>query len=504
MRALGVDVGSHSLKAVLVRSGWSGVQVLSALEVALGGRSPKSALTEVLVKLGETPDVTCVGLDRASALFRTVKLPFADRRKVAKAAPFAAEEVLPVGLDKVRVGCLDALPGKGGTYQIPVMAVPRPHLEGRRAVRLDDDPAPRVQLDSIGVAEALLASSQGPARGEGVLLIDVGARKTTLDVISREGLWASRALRTGTSRMATDAAPHLPGGDGDHDRTFLQAFLGEGQAPDEARRAVLAVFDDLAREALQIVATARAAGAGVERLVVSGGGASVRHLVRYLGEKLGLPAKELQVEALIGKADTPARFAAAYGLALVACDREALRLEFTDDARPAYWNDPFAGGLLALGVLLASGVMAGRTAFRIRSLEAQFGELEAKTSTVLAGVGEDKVQGPLAPRIERMRQLLGAFRTSGRSPLKVMDALSEAVPNRGEVRFERVLLEGRDVRVEATAESFVPAEDLEAALRAHAGFEDVKLEGQTGQYRRAAGGTSRFVITARVREDAFR
>lgn len=504
MRALGVDVGSHSLKAVLVRSGWSGVQVLSALEVPLGGRSPKSCLTEALVKLGEAPDAVCVSLDRASALFRTVQLPFSDRRKIAKAAPFAAEEVLPVGLDKVRIGCLDALPGKGGTFQVPVMAIPRPHLEGRKAVSVAGGRPPRVQLDSIGVAEALFASSQGPARGEGVLLVDVGARKTTLDVYTREGLWASRALRTGTSRMATDAAPHLPGGDGDHDRTFMAAFLGEGKAPDEAQRAVLAVFDDLAREAEQIVSTARSGGAGVERLVVSGGGASVRHLVQYLGEKLGLPAKELQVEALAGKAATPARFAAAYGLALVACDREKLPLELSDDARPAYWNDPFAVGLLALGVLLASGVMAGRTALRIRGLVAQLGELEARTSTVLAGVGEDAMQGPLGPRLERMRKLLGAFRTSGRSPLKVMDALSEAVPNRGEVQFEKVLLEGRDIRVEAAAESFVPAEDFEAALRAHSGFEEVKLEGQTGQYRRRAGGSSRFVVTARVKEDAFR
>jgi Tfp pilus assembly PilM family ATPase len=504
MRALGVDVGSHSLKAVLVRSGWSGVSVLSALEIPLGGRSPKSALTEALVKLGASPDSVCVSLDRASALFRTVQLPFSDRRKIAKAAPFAAEEVLPVGLDKVRVGCLDALPSQGGQYLIPVMAVPRPHLEGRRAVRLEDDRPPRVQLDSVGVAEALLASSQAPARGEGVLLIDVGARKTTLDVVSRDGLWASRALRTGTSRMATDAAPHLPAGDGDHDRTFLQAFLGEGRAPDEARRAVLAVYDELAREAQQIVASARSAGAGVERLVVSGGGSSVRHLVQYLGEKLGLPAKELQVEELLGKSRTPARFAAAYGLALVACDREKLRVDFTDDPRPAYWNDPFAAGLLALGVLLASGVMAGRTAFRIRGLENQLVELGARTSTVLAGAGEDKAQGPLGPRIERMRQLLGAFRTSGRSPLKVMDALSEAVPSRGAVRFEHVLLEGRDVRVEATAESFVPAEDFEAALRAHAGFEEVALEQQTGQFRQQAGASSRFVVTARVKEDAFR
>lgn len=504
MRALGVDVGSHSLKAVLVQSGWSGVRVLGALEVPLDGRAPKSALADALVRLEQTPDVTCVSLDRASALFRTVELPFADRRKVAKAAPYAAEEVLPVGLDKVRVGCLDALPGQGGRYQIPVMAIPRPHLEGRRAVAVEGERPPRVQLDSIGVAEALLASSQAPARGEGVLLIDVGARKTTLDVVSREGLWASRALRTGTSRMATDAAPHLPASGGDLDAAFRAAFMGEGNAPDGARRAVLAVFDDLAREAQQIVASARAAGAGVERLVVTGGGAGVLHLVRYLGEKLGMPAKELQLEALAGKVPAPERFVAAFGLALVACDREKLRLEFTDDPRPAAWNDPFAAGLVALGVLLASGVIAGRTALRVRGLEGQLRELEARTSTVLAGVGEDKVRGPLGPRIERMRQLLGAFRTSGRSPLKVMDALSEAVPARGEVRFEVVLLEGREVRVEASAESFVPAEDFEAALRAHAGFEDVKLEGQTGQYRTQDGSSSRFVVTARVREDAFR
>jgi Tfp pilus assembly protein PilN len=102
-----------------------------------------------------------------------------------------------------------------------------------------------------------------------------------------------------------------------------------------------------------------------------------------------------------------------------------------------------------------------------------------------------------------MQRLLGAFRSSGRSPLKVLDAVSESVPIQGGLRFETFKLDRDTVYIEAKAESFLPAEDFEAALREHPGFEGVELKGQkTG----ASGGSpagSLFVITATLKPEVF-
>lgn len=509
MRSLGVDVGGHSLKAVLLESGWTGARVVTAVEVPLDERPLQQALTDLLVRLGETPDAFGVGLDRGAALARTVQLPFSDPAKVAQAAPFAAEELLPMGLDRVRVAHLPPRGrGPGGKYDVPILAVPIQQLEGRRALRLEEL-EPYLQLDSVAAVEALYESPQAPTEDGAVLLVDVGGRKTNLEVVDTTGPVTTRSLRIGTSRMAAAAAPHLAGSERDLEGSFTRAFLEHGNPGAEAMRAVMAVYDDLAREARQTVTTTQGQGLRVARVVVTGGGARLKHLARYLGEKLGLPAAVLELKGLSGKAEAPERFSVAYGLSLVASDRGRVPLDFQPERRKATWDDPFVVGILSLGLLLSGVVLAGKLWWRATSLEEQIATQRAKVTAVLerSGVVADGRTGrfpPLAERIERTRKLLSAFQSSGRSPLAVLDAVSEAVPVQGNLQFDLVRLDRSDLRIEAKADSFVPAEDFEANLRANPALLEVKLENQVSGYRTGGGQGSQFVVTARIREEAFR
>lgn len=498
-RALGVDVGSHSLKAVLVESGWLGFRVLAAREIDLDERPLQRALTELQVALGDSPQSFCVGLDRGTSLHRVVQLPFSERRKVAQAAPFAAEEVLPMSLEKVRVAHLPARPGEGNLFDVPVFAVPLDLVEGRRSLRLQGDVVPSLQLDSVGAVEALLASSKAPRGEERVVLVDVGTRTTGVEVVDSSGLRTSRSLRIGTSRMATAAAASLTREGQDLEAAFREAFRPGGNAPLAARDAVRRVYTDLGRELGQTLEGIP--GKGSTRLLLTGGGARLEGLAAHLGQQLSLTAGILELPELEKVTEGSAeRFTVAFGLALVACDRGRVQLDFTPENRRSPWEDPFAVGILSLGVLLAGASLAGKLWLRSVRLEDRIASSRARVQSVLERIGQPD-RGPLPPRIAKMRQLLGTFRSSTRSPLRVLDAISEAVPVQGGIRFEVVKLDREQLRIQAQAETFLPAEDFEAALREHPGFLEVELKEQSTGPR--VGNGSAFVLTAKLRPEVF-
>jgi hypothetical protein len=303
--------------------------------------------------------------------------------------------------------------------------------------------------------------------------------------------------------MAAAVAPHLQGEAKDLEKNFLEAFSGQSVPSAKALEAVHKVFDAMLREIRQTLESSKKTGSSVARVILTGGGSRVWQLPAYLEEKLGIPCGVLELGQLEGIAkEVPERFSAAYGLALVACDRGKIALDFFPDRRRSAWEDPFTLGVLSLGILLAGAALAGKAWFRAVNLEDRVAVRKAKIQATLERIGLP-LGGPLEPRLEKTRRLLGAFHSSERSPLKVLDAVSEAVPVQGGVRFEVLRLDRDRLRIDARADSFVPAEDFEAALREHPGFTEVRLENQkVGGHQ--VGGGSQFVITSALKSEIFR
>src|SRR5512147_1100551 len=99
---LGLDLGSHSLKAVELQQG---LRSLTAVHVRSVPRDEERPLPEVLRRFVEVHRlatdhvVTALRGDRLSV--RRLAFPFSERRRLAQAVPFEVEDTLPFELDQV-------------------------------------------------------------------------------------------------------------------------------------------------------------------------------------------------------------------------------------------------------------------------------------------------------------------------------------------------------------------------------------------------------------------
>ncbi len=97
---LGLDLGSHSLKAVEFRQSLRSCEAVQLR--SLPRPEPGAALPELLerfVQLHRLPTdhiVTALPGDQLSS--RRLSFPFAERRRLAQAVPFALEEEMPFEL----------------------------------------------------------------------------------------------------------------------------------------------------------------------------------------------------------------------------------------------------------------------------------------------------------------------------------------------------------------------------------------------------------------------
>lgn len=505
MKCLGLDLGAERVKAVLIESGLFRPRVLAVAEADALGRSPAQAIEEVWAALGAEPKVVCVGLDRGACLHRTVTLPFDDADKVAKAAPFAAEDKFPVGLDRLRVGTLPPRALGRGSFAVAVHAAPREMVAGRLALAQGTQRT-LVQLDAIGAAEALLASEAAPRPGEAVLLVDLGARKTCVEVVDVAGPRHSRCLRTGVARMAGATAEALGAGPEEVEASFRRHFLEAGGDPPKAAvEALDAVYADLASELDRTLLTMGAGEDPVTRVVVSGGGARARLLTTSLQARLGKPVEVLALPQVAAHAEGAERFATAFGLALQAADRGRIDLDLTGLPRESSWQDPVAVAVLGLCLLVSGVGLAGRLWLRAYRLERLTEDARAQVSRNLEAVRPGLDAAAIDRELASRRELLVAFKGANRSPLQVLDALAEALPVGGPLRFQRVLIDGKQVSVEATAPNFLQAQDFEEAVREQGGFAEVRMsEQRSGSGRVAPASGTRFTLEASLTEGFFR
>lgn len=503
MKVAGIDVGTSGVKVVLLQSTLTGCEVLDCVAVPYGGRPLEEATAEALGRLADPADLVCVGLNRAESLFRTVVLPFSDAEKVARAAPFAAEDALPISLERLKVAPMKARPRGDRRFDVGLQCVPREMVEERRG--LVESGEVQVQLDAVAAVEAMLDAGVGPRRGDPpVVLVDLGEAKTCIEVVDGDGILTSRCLRTGLRRFAETTASALGVGEGDPLPAFREAFEGAASTPsEEAQRALLVAFEalsaELARTILSLGTARRPA-----RVYLTGGGARLRFLTPFLGNKLQLPVEVLAAPRVAARGvEAPERFSAAFGLALSGAERGKIALRFDEGPLRKVLEDPWVVGVTLAALVLAGLIQAGQLWLASYRLEEEASGLRTRVEAVLETLGLPP-GAPLAPAVSRTRKLLDAFRSVERSPSRVLDAIAEAVPVAGKLVLTSISLDGATLVVQGAVDSFAQAEEFAAAVRDHPGFADVTLE-QSAQASHVGAGArgNQFTLRAELREDQF-
>ena len=485
--ALGLDLGSHSVKAVELRTSLRGVEVGGMHAMPASDASDPRPLAERLrefLRAHQLPTghvVCAVPGDRLTG--RRLHFPFAGRRKLAQAVPLAVEDELPFDLDRMLVDW-ERVGGGRGESRVVASVAPR------------DEVARLLELLAAAGVEPRVVEAEGLALGNlagffdlsGVrILADLGHRKTTLCLCVGGEAVAARTLPLGGEAL-TGAVAHTRGtGLAEAERIVHEEGV---RSPGSG-----AVLDRLAREIVRSLGAfepvlVEHGAARVEELTLLGGGAHLHGIEDYLEKRMGVPARRLTApvdeagRALLAAGD-PALYGPATALALRGSVRARTRTNFRQAefavrfdvgalGRELAWTGVLGGAVLLLAGAVAVTSISTQTG-RARALEAEVTRLYAE-----AFPGAAAPPSALAAMSGAVREahdradFLGVYR-GNLSALDLLTEISARVPASLEVVFEELSIERQVIRIRGHSKSFEAVDRLRAELAGYEPFSQIKI-----------------------------
>ena len=104
-KILGLDIGKDSIKAVQVRAGLRGYEVVRVALVKIDKDGGVQGALEQLFEDHLFTDSVCItALPSKDFFFRTVRLPFKDKKKIGQTIAYELEPLIPCPADEVQIG----------------------------------------------------------------------------------------------------------------------------------------------------------------------------------------------------------------------------------------------------------------------------------------------------------------------------------------------------------------------------------------------------------------
>jgi type IV pilus assembly protein PilM len=514
---LGLDIGSHTIKAVELRQTLRGLEpVQLRVHPRADAEAPLSESLRRFVRMHQlsTEHITCaLPGDKVSS--RRLEFPFGDRKKLSQAVPFETEGVIPFDIDDVLVD-----------WQI--VAGDRNHAIVATTVAQKDDVSaflegldeagcgPRI-LETEGIALANLAAlfDLGGRR----LLVDMGHRKTILCLLIDGQPVASRTISIGgaaiTNAISEDRGVTLDQAEQHKCDEGLFEIGWNSVSP----RAV----DSLERIAREILRTLESnedilggpASSTVQEITLMGGGARLARVDEFLTDRTGIPANRIaspsdpEAASLVAGGD-PVLFAPAIALALRATARATTKMNFRQDefAYRASFTRFFGPELrptaimaaICLGLLLVSFV----TSLTLEARKAD--KLEAQAAGLYAQLfpGQPPPARPVAALSQAVTEareradFLGLY-GGNLSALDLMTLLSARIPPDLKVKFEEVNIDRKVIRIKVAAENYEAMDRLENELKVDPPFTGADVSGQA---KRLKDGSVTFSLNIPIEADA--
>ncbi len=194
---LGLDIGTSSIKAILLKVTKEEVELANAgmvelhLDPALENKEKRARVIEGIKRLLEENEIkvknAVIAVPGQSVIIRHLRLPSGARERLDQVIKFEAQNQIPFPLDKVGMD-YQALPGKEGEEVKVILAAMKQELIDDRLALVEGAELSCVAMDisSLTLYNAL-RFRKPPKEAEVVALIDIGA--TTTDIsIHRDGV----------------------------------------------------------------------------------------------------------------------------------------------------------------------------------------------------------------------------------------------------------------------------------------------------------------------------
>ena len=310
-RLLGVDIGSHAIKAVLLKkSGKSGfayelekiaLEPVSPQVIVEGDIIDSVAVVDVLDRLFRSMRVrihdVAISLSGNSVIIKKIKVPRMSEEELRDSIQWEAEQYIPFEIDEVMVD-YESLESEeaseGEDMDVVLVAVKKDKVNdytsvisqvGRNTLLVDVDVFAIQNCFDINYPD-LTESSVG--------LVNIGASVTSINVIEKGVTAFWRDIMIGGNRH-TEALQRRLGLGVEQAEDAKRRFEIEGASPE----AVMPVLESSSEEIVDVIAKTfdfyygSSDISSLDKIFISGGTAATPGFLEMLGNRLGTPVEQM-------------------------------------------------------------------------------------------------------------------------------------------------------------------------------------------------------------------
>ena len=334
---IGLDIGSHQIKAVLLerrRHNWSlanaGIIATPPESVQDGVILDLPRVTEAVRQLFREARMpatdTVAAVSGSHVLVRPIKVPDMNMATLKRSIRFEAAKHVDQGTSGVSIENsvveFDVLGKSGQPPQLDILLVvaPNPMVNGRVTVMEGAGLEPvAVDHEAFALVRAMEAARVLPGEGQAAVVMNLGATYTDVNIVVGSEVAAPRSIPIGGNALTSSLASvmNLPVEEAEAQKRAINvnpaladsgADGGFGMAMDPTRQVTIPFVDELIRELRRSVIyfQSQAAEAGmaisVDHLILAGGGTGLPGLPEYLQDRLGMQVSVLDPFAAQGGA----------------------------------------------------------------------------------------------------------------------------------------------------------------------------------------------------------
>jgi type IV pilus assembly protein PilM len=462
--AVGLDVGSHSIKVVEVsRSGKAlklsrfAIQDLSPGTVVDGEVVNRDHLVatvrDVIATSGIKTKSVFSAVSGRSVIVRRIPMEKMSEEEARQAIHWEAEQHIPFRIDEVSLDFKiineEIAPGQ---MEVLLVAAKREVVDLHRSLLAGGDlKAEAIELEQFALQRVYEHSYQ-PDEEECVTLLNIGAEVTNMIVVKGGLPSFNRDLSIGGNRFI-EALQRSLGLEYDVAEAVLKGNVPEEVSEEEVKSAIGYVIEELSTSVRRSFISFQASGEStrIDRMLVSGGCSLVPGLADILSEQHGLPVepldpfRNLEVEpTLIPESQrqaTGAILAMAIGLSLRQYEPGLVDIDIITEpeekkkkVRKAPAEESVAANVLSYVplVLIVAGIVLMALHYvglnnREEELQDEIASVEQQITEMQAQLTQQREANELAAQLEQKRAAIRQLALSQKYTVYVMEYLCRAL-----------------------------------------------------------------------------
>jgi type IV pilus assembly protein PilM len=338
--ALGLDIGSSSVKLVQLRETKKGIHLVNLSvatlppEAIVDGALMNTAvivetIREMVAKLKLKTKEVAISISGHSVIIKKIGLPAMTQDELDESIKWEAEQYIPFDVNDVYLDyqVLQSRPEQG-QMDVLLVAAKREMVDEYAGIVRDAGLEPVVVDVDCFTIQNVFETCYGFPPGESVVLIDIGAATINVNIVSNGMTTFTRDINMGGNQYTEELRKRLNISHEQAEAYKLGGQNADGVIPQEVDRILASVSETLANElhrSLDFYLATSSEGR-VSRIYLSGGTAQVSSLAPTIENRVGVPVELLDP------------------FKAVSVDNKQFNLEFINRIRP--------GAAVAIGLAL--------------------------------------------------------------------------------------------------------------------------------------------------------